>query len=306
MEMRKIEIMNLIKKLTAIISVLTACSTSSTAVSTAAPSASAVSTPTSVVALSKSIADMWLLSGGTLSGVTEDALELSDLNSDAVSIGTLTQPSYEQVVALDPDLVLMTSDIPAHVELKTQLEDNGIKCMTVEVNSFEDYSSYMKQFTDLTGDTEKYTENVTDVQTRINDVLDSIPSDNEMNGKTYLLLRISATKNKVLKEDYFASEIINAFGLKNITDDNSSLDDLSVEAIVSADPDYIFLIPSGSEEKAKASYEEQFASQPAWSDLSAMKSDHVIILPKDLFGYKPNSQWDKAYEYIDSLLYQES
>ncbi len=60
-----------------------------------------------VVALSKSIADMWLLSGGTLKGVTEDAFELDGLNDGAESVGTISKPSTEAILSLKPDLVLL-------------------------------------------------------------------------------------------------------------------------------------------------------------------------------------------------------
>lgn len=255
--------------------------------------------PESVVALSKSIGDLWLLAGGKLAGITDDGLDLEGIG-DAVSIGHLAKPSEESILALDPDLVLLTADLPSHKEIADDLQSKGVDVERIEISTFADYDSYMKQFTDMTGRDDLYQENVTDVKSGIDDVLASSTVD--LAGKTYLELRVSATKNKALKDDYFASEIFHDFGLKNIASDDSSLDDLSVEAILAQDPDYIFVIPQGKPDEAEKAYEEAFTSDPAWSTLSAVRSGQVYTMPKDLFQYKPNARWAEAYQYVSDLL----
>ena len=255
--------------------------------------------PDSVVALSKSIGDLWLLAGGQLSGITDDGLDLEGIG-EAQAIGSLAKPSMESILALDPDLVLLTSDIPTHAKVAEELTIQQIPVVKVTIGSFADYDSYMKEFTDVTGREDLYAKYVTDVKADIDDVISS--SGIDLSGKTYLELRVSATKNKALKDDYFASEIFNDFGLKNIASDDSGLDDLSVEAILAQDPDYIFVIPQGKEDEAEKAYEEAFTSDPAWETLSAVKSGQVYTMPKDLFQYKPNARWAEAYQYVAGLL----
>lgn len=255
--------------------------------------------PQSVVALSKSIGDLWLLAGGKLSGITDDGLKLEGIG-EAKSIGTLASPSLESILALDPDLVLLTEDLPPHKKMAEELEAQDIPVERIKISSFADYDSYLKQFTEVTGCDDLYQKNVTDVKADIDDVL--ADSGIDLAGKTYLELRVSATKNKALKDDYFASEIFNDFGLSNIASDDSSLDDLSVEAILAADPDYIFVVPQGKEDEAQKAYEEAFTSDPAWNTLSAVQNDEVFVLPKDLFQYKPNARWAEAYQYVADIL----
>lgn len=264
-----------------------------------APESAFPQDPKSVVALSKSIGELWLLSGGQLSGITDDGLHMDGIG-DARSIGSLAKPSIESILALDPDLVLLTSDIPTHAKVAEDLTAQGIFVDKVAIGSFEDYDSYMKQFTEVTGREDLYKQNVTDVKADIDDILEK--SDLDLSGKTYLELRVSATKNKALKDDYFASEIFNDFGLKNIAQDDSGLDDLSVEAILAQNPDYIFVIPQGREDEAEKAYEDAFTSDPAWETLSAVQSGQVYTMPKDLFQYKPNARWAEAYQYTADLL----
>lgn len=255
--------------------------------------------PQSVAALSKSIGELWLLSGGKLAGITDDGLKMEGIG-DAVSIGSLAKPSEESILALDPDLVLLTGDIPSHKAVAEDLKNKGIPVEVIDIEKFADYDGYIKEFTEMTGRDDLYQQNVTDVKAAVDDVLKEKPEGAE--GKTYLELRVSATKNKALKDDYFASEIFNDFGLKNIAQDDSGLDDLSVEAILAQNPDYIFVIPQGREDEAEKAYEDAFTSDPAWETLSAVQSGQVYTMPKDLFQYKPNARWAEAYQYTADLL----
>ena len=267
-----------------------------------------VTAPKSVVAVSKSIAELWLLAGGTLSGTTEDAMELEGISEDTAVIGTLSRPNNEAILALSPDLVLLTEELSAQKELKVALDDIGIATILIQITSFEDYRACMEELTGLTGREDLYTQNAVQIGERIEAVREQAKETAEANAadqKTFLAMRVSATKNKVFKDDYFACEIFRDFGLTNIAEGNTNLDELNLEAIVAADPDYIFVIPQGKEDEAMESYRTQFESNPVWSELGAVKEDRLFVMPKDYFQYKPNAQWDLAYEYVRDLL-QES
>ena len=258
-----------------------------------------ISVPKSVVAVSKSNADLWLLAGGELSGTTEDAMELDGISENTAVVGTLSKPNSEAILALEPDLVLLAVDIPAQKELKAELDEMGIRTMAVDINSFEDYKSCMKELTGLTGREDLYEQNAVQVGVRIEAIRAEVTNDDT---KTFLALRVSATKNKVLKDDYFACEIFRDFGLRNIAGDDSRIDELNIEAIVAANPDYIFIIPQGKESEAMESYKTQFESNEVWSSLDAVNRGRLYTMPKDYFQYKPNAQWDLAYEYVRDLL----
>ena len=258
--------------------------------------------PERVVALSKSVADMWLLAGGRLSGTTSDALELDGIDG-AVSVGTLTTASLEAIVSLKPDLVLLTLDIPLHKKFVGTFRDLGISTYIVNVKYFSDYEKVMRDFTGLTGRKDLFEKNVASVKRDIDAICASsqVQRNRKEKAATYLFLRASATKNKVLK-DHFGNEIFVNLGLQSIISDESALDEVSVEAIVRADPAYIFVTSQGNQQKADEAFYRAYASNPAWKNLRAVKDGHVIMLPKDLFNYKPNAQWAKAYEYVLGVL----
>lgn len=258
-------------------------------------------TPEHVVALSKSNASLWLLAGGSLVGTTQDAMDLEGLSDDVTDLGDMDSVSEEAVLDLDPDLVILFSSDPSQNALGEQLSDLGIRVEFMNIDTFQDYADVMKEFTDLTGRSDLYEENVTKVQEEIEEIENEVPENEK--GQTYLTLKVSATKNKVLKEDDFTSEIFDNLGLVNIAADTSSLDDMSIEAIKDAEPDWIFVIPRGTYEKAMQSFTDSFEDQPAWQSLEAVKNDHVVILPKELFSLKPNDKWAQAYQTAYDAVY---
>lgn len=250
-----------------------------------------------VVALSRSVGELWILAGGQLVGVTDDAFGLEGLSADAVSVGSLSEPSIEQVVALEPDLVILGQDLSSHREARETLEGLGIRVFVADVDSFDDYAALMKCLTIATGRQDLYQSNVVAVSERIEAMLAS----SEFEG-SYLAIRTSATKNKVLKTGYFACAMLDDFGLDNIADDTSAFDSLSLEAIAEADPDWIFVVLQGADDEAVAAYRVAFEQHPVWSGLTAVREGRVVILPKDLFQYKPNARWDEAYGYLAQVL----
>lgn len=264
---------------------------------TAAPAADSLT----VAAVSRSVGDLWLLSGGQLAGMTEDGMDLEGITEDTQVIGTVTNPSLEAIAALSPDLVLLSGELPTHKKLAGDLESRNIPCKMISVNSFADYDAVMQELTAMTGREDCYAAAVTEVRERIDQILEEA-ADRDLRQGTYLALRVSATKNKALKNDYFACEILNDFGLVNIAQDNEALDELNIEAILDADPDMIFVIEQGKSDEAQGSFEENFSGKPVWKELTAVKDDHVYNLPKDFFQYKPNAKWDEAYLYVRELL----
>ncbi len=258
--------------------------------------------PKSVVALSKSVAQMWLLVGGKLSGCTSDALELPEINSDVSVVGTLTTTSLESIFSLNPDFVILTKDIPIHKNLKTNLENLDVQVYVVDVKSFSDYENVMKDFTSLTNRSDLYKKNVQDVKENFTKYIEKAKSKNPEKKLTYIFFRVSATKNKILKE-HFANEIFQNLNLQNVISDKNSLTELNVESLLTYDPDIIFVVSQGNEKKAKDIFSQVFEKNPIWSQLSAVKNNQVYVLPKELFNYKPNNNWDKAYAYIFNLIY---
>ena len=79
---------------------------------------------------------------------------------------------------------------------------------------------------------------------------------------------------------------------------------LSMEAILQADPDFIFVVEQSADPAvAKAVLEETLFSNPAWQTLTAVREDRVHVMDSALYNLKPNARWGEAYEKLADILY---
>ena len=259
-----------------------------------------------VVAAYGSFAEAWLLAGGQLCGVTQDALEQRDLGlpEDIAVVGTVKEPNAEEIIALEPDLVLLASDITAQAEIRDVLENAGLACAFFQVDTFADYAFMMEQLCAVTGREDLYEENVTQVGQQIEEAQANAALASTR--PNVLLIRAFSTGIKAKTDDELAGAILKDLGAHNIADDHPSmLEDLSLEEVIAADPDYIFVTTMGDEQKALDYLNGLIQQNPAWSELSAVKEDRYVVLPKDLFHYKPNNRWGESYQYLGEILYPE-
>ena len=271
-----------------------------------------VSNPERVAALLGSFADIWYLAGGEIIASADDAWDDFDLPlpEDAINLGMTKELSLEKLFEADPDFVLASSNTKGNVEWMETLESAGIATAYFEVNDFEDYLNVLKICTDITGRADLYEKNGLNIQRQIESTIEKSQKRMEEKGKapTVLSLRASATfiraKNS---KDNVLGEMLAALGCVNIADSEESLlENLSIEQIITQDPEYIFFIQQGdNEEGTKENIENFIAENPAWSNLTAVKEGRVYLLEKSLYALKPNDRWGEAYEKLEELLSNE-
>lgn len=260
-----------------------------------------------IVSLYGSYAQAYTLSGGTLVGVTEDAIEDQGLTltENMTVVGSVKEPNAELILSLAPDLVILSLDIAAQQNMRRQLEGAGLTLANYRMDTFADYAFMMEQFCKLTGREDLYHQNVTRVEAQIQSVKETVlPHVTPTNKPKVLLIRAFSTGMKAKTDDELAGVILKELGCHNIADDHPSmLEDLSIEQVILSDPDYIFVTTMGSESKALDFLNAQIAANPAWQGLAAVQKDRCEILPKALYHYKPNHRWGESYEYLAEILY---
>ena len=126
---------------------------------------------------------------------------------------------------------------------------------------------------------------------------------------TVLCIRATGVSCKVKgSRDFVLGEMLAALGCVNIADSDASLlEELSMEAILAADPERIFIVMQGSDqEKVRQTLESAVLSNPAWQQLSAVKNGRVYYMDQQLYNLKPNARWGEAYEKLAEILYGEA
>ena len=263
-----------------------------------------VQSPQRVVCLYGSYAEAWLLSGGTLVGITDDAISERGMTCDAQIIGTTKSPNLELILSLDPDLVILSADIAAQVAAAETLSAAGIPCAAFRVDTVQEYAQMMDAFTQLTGRRDLYDAQIPPMLAEIDAI---IAKARAQDAPSVLLLRAYSTGVKAKGANNLAGVMLRDLGCDNLAERvPSMLEELTLESIVAADPDCIFISIMGSDEDAAlAALDASWGQNPAWQALRAVSEGRVHVLPKALFHYKPNARWGESYAYLYRLLFGE-
>ena len=265
-----------------------------------------VARPQRVAALIGSFADIWCLAGGqsTLAATANDAWTSFDLGlSDSVlNLGGVKEPNLELLLSAQPDLVLASCNTTANVDLLPTLEQAGIPVAYFDIQHFSDYLRMLEICTQLTGCPERYTQHGEEVGREI----DGAVARQDGSLPTVLCMRATGSSCKVKgSTDFLLGEMLADLGCVNVADqDGSLLEDLSLEAILAADPDYIFVVLQGSDPTdAQETLERTLLSNPAWASLRAVQEGRFYTLDHALYNLKPNARWGEAYETLADILY---
>lgn len=270
-----------------------------------------VDNPQRVVACMGSFANAWELAGGTLVGVSDDALQAAGwtiASPDVATVGDFAAVNLEAIIALDPDFVIMTSGTggrggdSSQADLRDALVGSGIPVAYFQVTTFDDYLRLMRTFTDITGREDLYEQNAAAVEQAIDDIVAQVPAENP---PTALVLTTFSGGTRVQAPETQTGAMLADLGVNNLAGENRSLlKDFSLEAVIEMDPDFIFVIPMGDDaEAAMRNLEEATAANPAWSSLSAVQNGRYITLDPTLYLSKPNARWSDAYQGLFDSLY---
>lgn len=262
--------------------------------------------PRRVAALIGSFADIWCLAGGrdTLIAAAGDAWTNFDLNlnADTADLGSVKEPNLEVLLAARPDFVLASCNTQADLDLMAAFEDAGIPAAYFEVDSFADYLRMLDVCSRLTGCPERYEEYGAQVQARVEQAV----ARQDGSAPTVLYIRASGSSCTVKgSEGSVLGEMLAALGCVNVADrEGALLENLSLEGVIAADPDYIFSVLQGADkDKAQAVLDSTLLSNPAWNSLRAVREGRFYTLDHTLYNLKPNARWGEAYEKLADILY---
>lgn len=267
-----------------------------------------VSNPQRVAALLGSFAEVWQLAGGQIIATADDAWDdfALELPEDAVNLGGTKHLSLELLLAANPDFILASTNTRQNLEFRETLEATSIPVAYFDVFDFEDYLRLLDVCTEITGCKDRYETYGTAVEKEIQGVVEKsrLRLQNREAPKV-LFLRASASSVHVKNsEGVILGDILKALGCINIADSDATLlENLSMEQILEADPDFIFVVQQGDNATGTREYVRQFLQEhPAWAQLTAVKNGNVHFMEKSLFGLKPNHRWGQAYAEVEEIL----
>lgn len=266
-------------------------------------------TPKRVAILVGSFADVWSLAGGMdqiVATADETANQFNlDLDESVINIGTSKKPNIEWILSSKPDLVIAGATTASNVELLPVFEAADIPVVYFEVNTFEEYLDMLEVCTTLTGREDLYIKNGLEVQEELEVIREAVTYEAQ-DPQDILYLRASPGKVTVKNSSRsILGEMLQDLGTNNIADhDHSLLENLSLERILEADPDKIFIVLQGHDTaKIEAFLQESILDTPIWQNLKAVQDGEVYFMDQRLYNYKPNALWGQAYRGLFEILY---
>ncbi len=265
-----------------------------------------VDRPKRVACLIASFADIWHLAGGAeqivaATGATWTYFDLP-LGEDVVNLGATKELNLEELIACNPDFILASCGTDRNRELESTFEKMGLNAAYFQVDSFEDYLRMLKVCTKITGCDENYETYGSNVKAQVEKAL--LRADGSR--PEVLYIRATGSKCKVKgSEGSVLGEMLANLDCENIADrENSLLEQLSMEAILQNDPDYIFVVlQSADPADAQKVLEATLLKNPAWNTLTAVREGRYFVMDSNLYNLKPNGRWGEAYANLADILY---
>ena len=222
---------------------------------------------------------------------------------DIASVGHVYQIDVEQLIACNPDLVIINKGM--NEKLLGVLDENGINALVLDMKTFDAFTRVLRTFAVITANESKGEDMIADMDRRIEAVVDKLPKEN----KRVAILHSTAQGLSVQLEGSIAGSIVKQFGWTNVADGMTPLENnpdaapYSMETLAEQNPEIIFVTSMGPIEEIRADMESMIVSNEAWQTIGAIRDGKVYYLPQDLFLLSPGLRYPEAYEMIAQLVY---
>lgn len=231
-------------------------------------------------------------------GKTEPFLtEVQPSLADAVDVGKGVA-DIEALAELEPDLFIHKA---ADIETLDAVEKIGIPSVGIEVETPEDMLTALDILGKVCGAEERAAELADYYKASVDRSAERAASVSDAGRKTAVVMGSSI--GKVADGTMLQGEMLETAGAVNCADDLKAAElwpTAGTEQIFSWDPDYIFITGSGS-----ANYTaEDIYSDPAWSEMKAVKDRHVYMVPAAFDSWEfPGIVSSLGIEYMQSVMY---
>jgi len=227
--------------------------------------------PETVVSLSPTLTEIIyaLDMGSKLVGRT-DWCDYPEQVLDKPSVGKMDVPDLEAIVALNPDVVIVS--LITTKETVTKLEEAGIKCVVIdEDTTFEGIYQNIILTGQLLGTNEKATSIVNTMKSEVADVVSKL--DGVKPTTTYYIMGYGEYGDFTAGAGTFISDMIKLAGGTNVADDTTDWS-YSVEKLVKHDPDILLC--------SKWAPVDGLKTTAGYMDLTAVKNDKVYVIDDNL------------------------
>lgn len=266
--------------------------------------------PQRVIVLNASNLDLFLAAGGSVVGMpTSEALTpaVRAKVAGVPEVGNMANPNVEQIMALNPDLVIGVS-VPFHHALEPVLAKAGIPIIFQGIDTYQQILDTLTFYGTLTGQVDQAAAAVAQIE----DASRKAVAINNAQSQPQVMIVWGSTESFTMATaKSFPGDLLMRVGAVNSADvagsltDNSAYVPLSMEFVAKVNPDVILLITHSSNTKVGEKFKTEFSAHPAWQGLKAVQTNRVHQLPYDLFAVNPGTRVAEAVTVLARLVYPE-
>ncbi len=258
--------------------------------------------PQKVVVLQNSILDLWYLAGGEAIARVDGTTNVPEEAMDLPSVGSTSGFSLETVIAMEPDLVILSTAFSSHKEIIPALIENNIEYVPITANMgpYEGFQRNLYLFSKILDRDDIFETRIQEITDEVNYMIQKVAT---VEKKPSVAILFTSSRSVQLElNNSLTGEIAYMLGYDNIASeaglDGANKVAFSMERLVELDPDFILFTTMGDLEECEERLEQDVKSHEAWGTLSAVQEGRIHFLPSDLFMFRPNARYPEAFDYM--------
>jgi iron complex transport system substrate-binding protein len=210
-------------------------------------------------------------------------------------VGGFSNIDLEQVVGLNPDLVLGTS---IHAQsVGPALAERGLKVVLIDPETVEDVLEKIVLVGKVAGREETAIALADELRGRIEATMARVQKAEH---KPRVYWELSNDLYTAGPGSFIEDLITRAGGINIAADTKEQWPQLNLEALILADPEVIVLADHPYGETA-----EGVKARPGWADISAVKNDRIVEILDDNLVSRPGPRMAEALEFVAKALHPE-
>ena len=207
-------------------------------------------------------------------------------------IGGFSKPSFEKIIALEPDLIVSAYGNPDDVIYR--LIESGYKVFGTHAKHVDDIYEHIEVIGEITKNEDNASSLIESMKSRIESIKKDVECVGEENKPTVFH---TCGDFWTAGEGTFIDEIIEIAGGDNIADYRESYFPISAEKIIELDPQVIICNEMGD---MSPDY-ERFMSDERFKDIEAVQNGRVYMIDEDIIS-RPGPRVVDAIETIHEFL----
>ena len=220
----------------------------------------------------------------------------------AIKAGNAMSPDMEKISNLNPNLILspnsLESDLASKYEkLKISSTFLNLKNLSGMYKSIEELGKLFNKEKQAKKLIDEYVNYMTSFREKYK---------NNVSPRVLILMGLPGGSYVVATESSYVGDLVKLAGGTNIYGDGDGKDfvNVSVEDMLKQNPDIILRTSHAMPKQVMEYFQQEFSNNQTWQQFDAVKNNKVYDLNNEYFGMSANFNYQKGFEDLEGILYE--